>query len=284
MHKKAISAGFILLLFVSAVILYNQNVIGQRQAPEPAIVDEPLIIAHRGANDRINESTLPAYQLAAGDDADFLEMDLRMTKDGELVVMHDETIDRTTTGTGKVSDYELDELRAVETIEVFAGQTNTEPIPTLEEVFETFKDTEHYYIETRLVDGEPLMEGNLMELLHQYDLIEKELVMIQSFSEKSLQKVKELEPDVPLALLFGRGKFNLQEAKKSDFPIIGMETSDANVKRVNELHRQGKQVHVFFNELDTQKQEQERVKKLNVDGYFTDYITFTQELLGRESE
>ncbi|WP_245183622.1 glycerophosphodiester phosphodiesterase [Lentibacillus salicampi] len=247
------------------------------------MVEQPKIIAHRGANDRMNESTISAYEIAAEDGVDALEIDLRMTEDGLLVAMHDETINRTTNGTGKVADYTLEELRHFQTIEVFSNEINTEPIPVFKEIIDTFTDTEHYYIETRLVNGKAVMEEPLILLLHEYNLIEKDLVTIQSFSQKSLEKIKALEPSIPLTLLFSKGNFNLNDALSADYPIIGMEATDVTMKRVNELHRQGKEVHVFFNNMETQKEEQKRVKALNVDGYFTDDISFTKGLLGRKN-
>lgn len=276
MPKKRIG----ILLIICIMILVGTSILREREVvPEPAVVDSPKIIAHRGANDRFNESTITAYKIAAEDSVDALEIDLRMTTDGELIVMHDETIDRTTNGTGEVSTYSLEEIKEFQTVDVFSQQTTMEAIPTLKEVFETFKDTEYYYIETRLVHGKLQMEEPLIELLNEFDLISQKLITIQSFSEKSLERIHKLAPDVPLTLLFSKGKFNLQEAKSVDYPFIGIEASDVTMKNVNELHRQGKEVHVFFNNKKTEKEEQERVHALNVDGYFTDNIHFTKNLL-----
>lgn len=272
--KKLLFSGVVLLSFISSC--------GLQEAPEPAIVDTPKIFAHRGANDRYNESTLTAYKIAANDGVDALEMDLRMTKDGSLIVMHDNTIDRTTTGQGEPTDYSLEKIKSFETVEVFGQQRIEEEIPTLEEIIQEFGDTEHYYIETRLVNGKPKMEEPLIRLLNEYQLIEKGLITIQSFSEESLEVVHQLEEDIPLTLLYKKGKFRLNEAEDSPYPIIGMESTDVNVRNVNELHRSGKEVHVYFTDPSTQKEEQKRVKELNVDGYFTDDIQYTKELLSEE--
>ncbi|MCJ8007431.1 glycerophosphodiester phosphodiesterase [Lederbergia wuyishanensis] len=244
----------------------------------------PKIFAHRGANDRFNESTITAYKLAANDGVDALEMDLRMTKDGSLVVMHDETIDRTTNGAGDVSHFTLEELKSFSTVAVFNQQTTMETIPTLEEVIQTFRGSEMYYIETRLVDGKLKMEVPLIQLLEKYDLINKDLVMIQSFSEASLKKVNELAPEIPLTLLFGKGKFDLRKALSVSYPMIGVEASNVTREMVDALHRNSKEVHVYFTNPDTQKEEQKRVKALNVDGYFTDYIHFTKKILRYEAK
>src|SRR5699024_4537079 len=97
------------------------------------------------------------YDLAFELDADYLEIDLQMTADGVLVAMHDDTVDRTTDGEGAVSDYNLDDLQALdagswfneeypdEAKEEYTGQQ----IPTLGEIFEHFKQDANYYIETK---------------------------------------------------------------------------------------------------------------------------------------
>ena len=243
------------------------------------VVESPKIIAHRGANDRVNEATVTAYKVAAQDGVDALEIDLRMTKDGSLIAMHDKTINRTTSGMGEVIDYALEEIKSIPTIGEYNGQIFSEEIPTLDEIIATFNDTEHYYIETRLVNGELKMEEALIQLLKENNLIEKGLVTIQSFSDKSLNKIHELEPKIPLTLLFSKGEFDLKDAIFSPYPFIGIESTDVKLDVVNELHQNGKEVHVYFTDKETQKSEQERVKAFNVDGYFTDYIGYTKELL-----
>ncbi|WP_158589662.1 MULTISPECIES: glycerophosphodiester phosphodiesterase family protein [Clostridia] len=246
---------------------------------EPKVVDKAEIYAHRGANDRFNESTVTAYEIAARDEVDALELDLRMTEDGELVVMHDASIDRTTNGSGQVSDYTLEELMEFETIEVFQEDEKREAIPALEEVFQTFGKNEHYYIETRLVHGKTEMEKPLIELLKAYGLLNERYVSFQSFSEESLEKLQDLVPSIPLTLLFKKGEFNLHKAKTVAYPAIGIEANDVSLQVVNELHQQGKEVHVYFTDLKTQKQEQKRVQQYDVDGYFTDFIGYTKKLL-----
>ncbi|WP_158595104.1 glycerophosphodiester phosphodiesterase family protein [Oceanobacillus piezotolerans] len=249
------------------------------EVPQPGLVDPPKIIAHRGANDRFNEHTLTAYKIAANDGVDALEIDLRMTKDDVLIAMHDETIDRTTNGEGEPEHYTIEEMKEYETVEVFNQKESEEEIPTLVEILDTFGTSEHYYIETRLVDGATEMEEPLINYLNMYDLVEKSLVTIQSFSQASLEKIQQLEDDIPLTLLYKKGNFELEEAIAVSYPIIGMESTDVTVTNVNQLHRAGKEVHVYFTNPSSQREEQKRVHELNVDGFFTDDILFTKELI-----
>ncbi|MEH7236827.1 glycerophosphodiester phosphodiesterase [Bacillus sp. JJ1562] len=252
--------------------------ITERKEEEPVSAGEPLIIAHRGANDRFNEHTLTAYKIASKDGIDYLEIDLRMTKDGELVAMHDDTIDRTTNGKGEVSDYTLEELKKFNTVSTFDHKKVSEEIPSLREIFDSFSDTENFYIETRLVNNQLAMEGKLIELLKEYNLLDDKRVILQSFSTKSLEKINKLAPDIPLTLLFKKGKFDLNKAISSNYPIVGIESSDVTHRIVKKLHNNGIKVHVYFTDKKIQKREQTRMKEFQVDGYFTDYILYTKGL------
>src|SRR5512136_2618397 len=75
---------------------------------------QPLVIAHRGSSATGPENTLAAFQLAAEQEADAIELDVDLTRDGQVIVMHDATIDRTTDGHGHVTDLTLDEIRRVD--------------------------------------------------------------------------------------------------------------------------------------------------------------------------
>lgn len=277
MNKKQIGISAT-IVFASLLTLFCFIGIKNTEA-DPGVVSSPKIFAHRGAIDRFNESTITSYKIASEDNIDALELDLRMTKDHELVVMHDETIDRTTNGTGKVSELTLKEVKAHDTLGEYNETITKERVPTLEEVFQTFGSSQKYYIETRLVEGRTIMEEFLVDLLEEYNLLDKRKVAIQSFSEDSLAKMRELAPELRFTLLFKRGEFELEKALDTEFAVIGLESTDATVKAVNALHDQGKEVHVFFNNLETMESQQKKMKKLNIDGYFTDDISFTKQLL-----
>ncbi|HSV86979.1 MAG TPA: glycerophosphodiester phosphodiesterase family protein, partial [Levilinea sp.] len=94
----------------------------------------PVIYAHRGACAHAPENTLTAFQLALQHGADAIELDAKLSMDGEVVVFHDQTIDRTTSGTGKLAGKTLAELKKLDAGGWFAPQFAGEPIPTLDEV------------------------------------------------------------------------------------------------------------------------------------------------------
>ncbi len=253
-----------------AIIIFGKEKEVSRSAP-------PEIFAHRGAVDQWNEHTIQAYRQSIQDGADWIEIDLRMTKDGVLVPMHDETIERTTTGKGKVEDMTWKELSQFQSV----SPKHTAPIPTLEEVFQTFGDLPRYYIETRLVRNRPQMEKELVRLLKKHRLLNSQRVMVQSFDSASLHEMKRLAPNLPFVQLYRTKKFSLKEAIHSPYPTIGLESRHVSQKTVEALHQAGKEIHVFFNQRNREKAEQKRISHFNIDGYFTNNVRYTKALFQR---
>src|SRR5829696_7875139 len=180
---------------------------------EPA--DAPVLnIGHRGASGFAPEHTIPAYDLALELGADYIEQDLQMTRDGVLVALHDDTLDRTARGlkgncTGPVIEKTLKQIK---TCDVGTWFNETYPqyakpeyvglkIPTLEEIFQRYGTGVNYYIETKNPESAPGMEGELLRPMEKYGLtnpaVAKWQVLIQSFSPASLQKVHALDPSLP---------------------------------------------------------------------------------------
>ena len=102
--------------------------------------DNIYVAAHRGWSEKYPENTLEAFQAAIDLQVDQLEIDVRITKDGELVIIHDATVDRTTNGTGKVCDYTLAELKELDAGSWKGEQFKGAKIPTLIEFMELIKD------------------------------------------------------------------------------------------------------------------------------------------------
>lgn len=152
------------------------------------------IWAHRGCSQMYPENTLLAFQKAAEiEGLTGIELDIQLTKDGHLVVCHDERVDRTTDGIGELRQCTLAELRR---LRIHAGHGKYEKIPVAEEVLDLLKD--------KLKDGLKLnielknsvfpykgMEEKIIELIHSYDL--QDNVVYSSFSALSIEKIKNLD-------------------------------------------------------------------------------------------
>ena len=101
-----------------------------------------IVLAHRGASGHAPENTLEAFRVAMEMGAEGFELDVHVSRDGELVVIHDETVDRTTDGTGYVKDLTLRELKALDASNGMAAYRGAR-IPTLGEVYDLIRDTKH---------------------------------------------------------------------------------------------------------------------------------------------
>ena len=147
------------------------------------------LIAHRGFAATAAENTIAALRSAA-DRADAVEFDVRRCGSGELVVVHDETIDRVTDGVGAVADSSLEALRSHTVLD------SGEPIPTLEEVLEALPPS----IE---LDPELKETGIAADVLEAVDGVENRVVAT-SFLASELRTIRELDPDQPIGLLVSR--------------------------------------------------------------------------------
>ena len=163
----------------------------------------PKIWAHRGCSMAYPENTLSAFQAAAEiEGITGIELDVQLTKDCEIVVIHDETVDRTTNGTGKVCDFLLEELK---TLEIEGKDGEIEHIPTMEEVFALLKP---YCEEKGLLINIELknsiiryegMEQQLLDMVSKYGL--EKYIVYSSFLPESMKLMKELDSSVQTGIL-----------------------------------------------------------------------------------
>lgn len=229
-----------------------------------------LSIAHRGASGHAPEHTFAAYDLALEMGADYLEQDLQLTSDGVLVCMHDDTLARTGGRPDRVDSLTLAELREVDVGSWFGERFAGARVPALQEVFERYEQSTRYYIETKDPDSADRMEERLVELLRAHDLLGR--VLIQSFSQVSLRKVRALEPELPLIQLIGhRGsaaiRDRLDEFAEYAFGV-GPHKHSADAELIDAAHARGLHVHPWtLNETD----EIERARELGADGVFTNF-------------
>ena len=160
-----------------------------------------LNFGHRGFSGNYPENTLLAFSKAIEAGCDGIELDVHLTKDGEVVVIHDETVDRTTDGTGFVADYTLKELKSFDASFKFKGQYGINPIPTLREYFDLVKDTKIITnIELKTgINTYPGIEKKTLEIIDEYGL--RDRIIISSFNHYSVLRMKELAPDMEYGFL-----------------------------------------------------------------------------------
>lgn len=157
--------------------------------------------AHRGFSGKYPENTMLAFRKAVEAGADGIELDVQLTKDREIVIIHDETINRTTDGKGAVSDYTYEELSKFDASYIYRGEFGFNKIPTLREYFEMIKDTDLITnIELKTGVNEYLgIEEKVWELIKEFKLEDK--IIISSFNHFSVLRMRELAPNLKYGLL-----------------------------------------------------------------------------------
>ncbi|MGH1283854.1 glycerophosphodiester phosphodiesterase [Bacillus toyonensis] len=236
-------------------------------------------IAHRGASAYAPEHTIAAYKLGQQLKGDYIEIDFQMTKDGHLVAMHDETVNRTTNGKGLVKEHTLEEMKQLNAGSFFnekypnlaKKEFENAKVPTLQEIIETFGHKANYYIETKSPDEYPGMEEKLLEIIKYYQISDK--VIIQSFSEESLQKIHSLHATIPLIQLLSYQKAvqvnELELEKYKTYCIgLGMNYKYIDSAYVKKIKKHGLEVHPFT--VDDEK-DMKKLLSWGVDGMFTNY-------------
>jgi glycerophosphoryl diester phosphodiesterase len=162
------------------------------------------ILAHRGASAYLPENTMEAFSLAVEQGADGFELDVHLTKDGEIVVAHDERLERVSDGTGLIGDYTLDELKSLDFGKLAAStqEKHIYRIPTLAEVFSLVKPAGlTLNIEMKIDDRlHPELPEKLAALTKKYSM--EDQVIYSSFNHYLLQMIKKIEPAAKIGLLY----------------------------------------------------------------------------------
>ncbi len=230
------------------------------------------MVAHRGSSLTYAEHTLGAYEAAIADGADALECDVRLTRDGVLVCVHDRRVDRTSDGRGKVSTLELAELAELDFASWKASQrgadqlleadwespdTHAGKVLTLERLLELATSQGRpvqLHIETKHPTRYgPLVERTLVDLLDRFGLATPlsrsvSMVTVMSFASVSLRRLHALAPSVPTVYLMSRVPLRLRDgALPPRVSVAGpwLEVLKAHPSYVEKVHAAGGRVHVW---------------------------------------
>jgi glycerophosphoryl diester phosphodiesterase len=179
---------------------------------------QPVIYAHRGASAYAPENTLAAFRLALEHGAPAIELDVKLTADRQVVVMHDQTVDRTTSGHGDLRNFTFKALRELDAGSFFSAQYAGERIPSLAEVFESVGKL--LYINIELTNYASPMDGlvdRVAALVSEYGMVER--VLFSSFRAANLKRIQQILPQAPRALLAGAG-FTGALAREFIGPIV----------------------------------------------------------------
>ncbi|TLN10045.1 hypothetical protein FDZ71_09435 [bacterium] len=215
-----------------------------------------LVIAHRGASGYYPENTLKSIEYAIEMGSDIIEIDLKMTKDHQIVLMHDEAIDRTTNGKGWVKDLTVQQLKALD-----AG--DGERVPLLTEVMELYKKGE---VKFMFDISSPGYEEQIVDLIHKHNYDTRSVV---SGAYEPLRFIKLLDPRLKIAPSFDRASdHSIMETASMGGVIFNCHHASISREAVDIAHVYGLQVIAWgVNEVESVH----RMIEVGADGITSDY-------------
>ena len=168
--------------------------------------DRTAVIAHRGFSGARPENTLAAVRAAIDVGADMVEVDVTLTADGHVVCIHDDTVNRTTNGSGPVTSFELDELQRLDAGSWFSSDWAGERIPTMEDVLDLSNGRILVNIEIKSEVVTPEVQGGIAEkvvrMINRLGMSDR--VIVSSFEPRALQQVRTIDPRIVTASLFNK--------------------------------------------------------------------------------
>ncbi|MBW7473165.1 glycerophosphodiester phosphodiesterase [Paenibacillus oenotherae] len=232
-----------------------------------------LTIAHRGASGYAPENTMAAFEKALELDADYIELDVQLSRDGRLMLIHDTTVNRTTNGTGLVGSMTYDELKTLDAGSFFSPAFAGEPIPSLDEALDRYHNRIGILIEIKSPHLYPGIEEKIAQALRVRGLHQSndQKIIVQSFDFQSLKKFHSLLPEVPIGVLTA-GSYHLTEEMLAEFSAYA-DYINPNLLFVNEdvvqrIHAHGMGIMTWTVRDAAQVRP---LLKLNVEGIITDY-------------
>lgn len=226
------------------------------------------IVAHRGASGNYPENTLQAFQTALEIGVDEIELDLRSTRDGHLVVMHDATVDRTTDGTGAIGELTLAEIRALDAGRVFGERFRGERVPTWEEALDLVQGKVRLNVHLK-EGGEPdgKYERKVAKALRAFRMMDDSILACH---DESVGIFAEIDPRIACRVFPNHRspedyiRSSVEMGLRTTQPGRDMTTPEF----VRMAHVSGLGVHVFY--ADT-PEDMRRYMGMGVDGILTNY-------------
>lgn len=240
--------------------------------PMPPVGKRPvMVVAHRGFSGVAPENTLTAFKKAIEVGCDMIELDVRLSKDGTVVVIHDDTLERTTTGKGRVIEKTLNELKQLDAGSKFHFSFSGERIPTLREALELANGKVLVNIELKIGDygqwtildltDRALEEAERMGMLNQ--------VIFSSFDPLALERVLKKNPSVSVAYLYNRPwKAPREVTGGRPFQILNCRKTVLTKENISLSHQEGIRIGVYT--LNTEE-EMRRFIDMKVDAIITDH-------------
>jgi glycerophosphoryl diester phosphodiesterase len=230
-----------------------------------------MVIAHRGFSGAAPENTLAAFRKAIDVGSDMIELDIQLSKDGKIVVIHDETLERATNGQGRVVDRTLQELKKIDAGARFRAEFSGERIPTLQEVLDLAKGRVPVNIEIKNpTHGQyPITElaDKALREVKKAGMIDG--VIFSSFNPVSLEYIKKNEPRAWVAFLYHRPWNSVPEITgERRYQVLNLRNIHLTREKAGRIRKEGIKLNVYT---VNKEEELEQFVKWGVDGIITNY-------------
>lgn len=264
---------YISVLLVSIVLnsIYAIRAFNKNPFDSVAIFHQTNITAHRGASADAPENTMAAFKKAIESMADCIELDVQMTADGELVVMHDTNVYRTTGVDAQVSDLTLAQIKQLDAGAYFGEEYVGERVPSLEEVLKFAKGKIDLNIEIKGNNSDTVIADRVVEMIEKYDMTGD--CVVTSFDYDIIKRVKELSDEIEAGYILSVAYGDFYSMDDVDF--FSMNASFLSKQIVDAIHNSGKQVYAWTVNNSTS------IKNLTNKG--VDNIITDEPLLARET-
>lgn len=243
-----------------------------------------IIIAHRGYSGKFPENTMSAFRGAVAAGADMIELDVTLTRDNIAVVVHDETLDRTTTGQGKVADFYWSQIRDLDAGSWLSPEFSGERIPLLEEAVRLVASNKKIELNIEIKPealgriGCNSVENRVMDLVFHYQIQDR--VVISSFEPEFIMRIRKSDRDIRLSYLIEKKCMDWEGfCKRYNCCSINPDEKLVDEKLVRSAHDIGLKVIPYT---VNDRSRMAELAALGVDGMFTNFPELLGEVVGRK--
>jgi len=236
---------------------------------------KPIVIAHRGASAEAPENSLAAFQLGVEQGCHMIELDVHLTKDKQIVVIHDHTLNRTTNGIGEIASLSYDKIKSYDCGKWFSKRYAGEYVPLLQEVLEKTPANIQFNVEIKAAET-PGMVESLVDVLRATNRVES--TVVSSFHFGCLAELKKQLPEIRIGLLYGKAYDFRRFEEETGLEVFSLHpnyplVTDSYMKLANET---GKRVYPWT--VDA-KEDLNKMVGLGVAGIITNKQAFLKSML-----
>ncbi len=239
-------------------------------------LDDTIIAAHRGAAGRAPENTIASVRAAIEDQADWVEIDVQESRDGQVVVVHDSDFMKLSGNALKVWDGTLEQIKGIDVGSWFAAEFSDQRVPTLVEVLNECKDRAGVVIELKYYGHDERLEERVVAIVEQSGMVDQSVIM--SLKYDAVQKIRKLRPDWTIGLLSAQVIGSMSQL---DVDFLAVNSGMATPAFIKSNQAAGKQVFVWT---INDAMSMFKMMSLGVDGIITDEPALARRVMAQRAE